>query len=343
LVCSIFRWREEHFGYDAPVSDECEHSTEAIVENVFEPVSVTPIATKVLFVDKPLFQNCQQLTIVAVTATCASEKRSNWGRMLKEISRSPSLSAVAKEQIKSGILSGALKLGTHLVETQLAKQFQISRGPLREALNSLAADGFVDIKPGRGAFVINPSVDEMQDMIVLRAVLNGMAARYATASNVLELFETFDRALTAMRAATENDDETAFFDAHWLFFETLFAASNAVLNKAWSSLHGLFDIYVRRMGRPFFPLPCLLAWCESFVALFRAGDINEAEAVLRSQSLLAGFQVLERPIPVELLGYVTHEIQRDGRVTPFDRAAYLARSKSEIANRKVAGRALGAR
>lgn len=263
--------------------------------------------------------------------------------MLKEISRSPSLSAVAKEQIKSGILSGSLRLGTHLVETQLAKQFQISRGPLREALNSLAADGFVEIKPGRGAFVINPSVDEMQDMIVLRAMLNGMAARYAAASRDPELFATFDRALADMRAATESDDEIAFFDAHWLFFETLFASSNTVLNKAWSSLHGLFDIYVRRMGRPFFPLPCLLAWCESFVALFRAGDINEAETVLRSQSLLAGFQVLERPIPTELLGYVTHEIQTDGYVTPFDRAAYLRRSKGEIENRRVAGHGRGTR
>lgn len=233
---------------------------------------------------------------------------------LSEISRSPSLSARAKEQIRSGILSGRLKPGVHLVETQLAKQFQISRGPLREALKSLAADGLVDIKPGRGAFVINPSIDEMQDMIVLRAMLNGMAARYAAASESGVLFNDFEAALERMRSAIDADDAVAFFDAHWMFFETMFAASNTVLNKAWSSLHGLFDIYVRRMGRPYLPLPFLLTCCERFLDVFRSGDINEAEAIMRSQSLLAGFCVLERPIPAELAGYVTREICTDGRV-----------------------------
>lgn len=242
--------------------------------------------------------------------------------MLTEINRSPSLSSKAKELIKAGILAGTLKPGSHLIETQLANQFQISRGPLREALKSLAADGFVEIKPGRGAFVIDPSIDEMQDMIVLRAMLNGMAARYAAASDDATLFKAFDDALARMRAAIRDDDETAFFDAHWLFFETMFETSNAVLVKAWSSLHGLFDIYVRRLGRPFLPLPFLLTCCERFVLIFRTSDVNEAEAVMRSQSLLVGFTVIERRIPPELHGYVTRQIRTDGRVVPFDPASF---------------------
>jgi DNA-binding GntR family transcriptional regulator len=233
---------------------------------------------------------------------------------LSEINRSPSLSASARDQIRSGILSGRLKPGAHLVETQLAQQFQISRGPLREALKSLAADGLVEIKPGRGAFVINPSSDEIQDMIVLRSMLNGMAARYAAASDNPALFKAFQDAIERMKVAIKADDEVAFFDAHWMFFETMFAASNPVLNKAWSSLHGIFDIYVRRLGRPYLPLTFLLTCCERFLAVFRSGDVNESEAIMRSQSLLAGFRVLERSIPAELAGYVTREIRADGQV-----------------------------
>src|SRR3546814_20550822 len=89
---------------------------------------------------------------------------------------------MAKQRIQEAIWSGRLAPGAHLVETTLAERFQISRGPLREALRSLAAEGLVEYRPGRGAFVIDPTLDQMQDMIVLRAVLGGMAARYAARS-----------------------------------------------------------------------------------------------------------------------------------------------------------------
>ena len=46
---------------------------------------------------------------------------------------------------------------------------------LREALHRLASEGLVEFPPRRGAFVVNPTLDQMQDMIVLRAMLGGMA------------------------------------------------------------------------------------------------------------------------------------------------------------------------
>ena len=237
--------------------------------------------------------------------------------MLPEIVRTPSLSIKAKDLLKAAIFSGALAPGAHLVETQLAGQFQISRGPIREALKTLSADGLVEIHPGRGAFVVNPTVDEMQDMIVLRAILNGMAARYAASSRNQAMFTRFEAALDHMRAAVGADDEQAFFDGHWMFYEAMYDATNAVLVKAWSSLHGLFEIYVRRLGRPYLPLPVILRCYETFVDLFRNGDMAEAEAVVRSQSLIVGFRVLERRIPPELQGYATREILKDGSIVPY--------------------------
>jgi DNA-binding GntR family transcriptional regulator len=244
--------------------------------------------------------------------------------VLPEIVRTPSLSAKAKESIESAIWSGQLAPGAHLVETQLAGQFHISRGPLREALKTLAAQGLVEIHPGRGAFVANPTADDMQDMIVLRAVLGGMAARYVAASGDRALFARLAEPLERMRTAVARGDERAFFDDHWVFYETMYRATNAVVFRAWSSLHGLIDIYVRRLGRPHLPLARILACYERFLELFRTGDADEAEAVVRSQSLLVGFQVLQRPIPPELYGYVTREILEDGSVATFDPNIELA-------------------
>src|SRR3546814_10683184 len=59
----------------------------------------------------------------------------------------------------------------------------------------------------------------MQDMIVLRAVLGGMAARYAAARKDATLFNALAASLKTMRAAADRDDEKAFFDEHWHFYE----------------------------------------------------------------------------------------------------------------------------
>lgn len=233
---------------------------------------------------------------------------------LPEIVRTPSLSAKAKELIEQAIWSGQLPPGAHLGEMQLAGQFNISRGPLREALKALAAEGLVEIHPGRGAFVVNPSADEMQDMIVLRAVLSGMAARLVTASGDEALFAKLDAALDRMRAAAKRGDERAFFDHHWTYFETMCRATNVFLFRSWSSLHGLINIYVRRLGRPHLPLSRIITCLDRFVVVFRSGDPDEAEALVRSQNLIIGFQVLQRPIPAALQGYVTREILEDGSV-----------------------------
>ena len=243
---------------------------------------------------------------------------------LPAIARTPSLSAKAKELIETAIWSGQLPLGAHLVETQLAGQFHISRGPLREALNALAAEGLVEIQPGRGAFVVNPTAGEMQDMIVLRAVLAGMAARYVASDGDEAVFGKLAASLGRMRDAAMHEDERGFFDQHWAFHETMYRAANPVLFRAWSSLHGLIDIYVRRLGRPHLALASILASQKRFLELFRAGDPDEAEAVVRSQSLLVGFRILERPVPPELYGYVSREILEDGAVVHCDPATEFA-------------------
>lgn len=247
--------------------------------------------------------------------------------MLKEIKRPPSLSAQAKALISNAIFSGDLPPGAHLVETRLAENFQISRGPLREALNALAADGLVEIHRGRGAFVVDPSPDEMQEMIVLRSMLNGMAARYATTRQDAAFLANLDSAVAQMRKAEARADEVAFFDAHWRYYETLFAP-NAALHRAWSTLHGLIDLYIRRIGRPSLSLS-LIRWnSERFVDLFRDGDADLAEAVVRGQTLIVGFAALQRDLPPDLWSYASHALDDKGDVRRFDPAEAFRRQSA---------------
>lgn len=253
---------------------------------------------------------------------------------LPEIVRSPTLAAMAKRLLQEAIWSGRLAPGAHLVETTLAVQFQISRGPLREALRSLAAEGLVEFHPGRGAFVVDPTHEQMQDMIILRAVLGGMAARYVTAKGDASVHEKLEAPIAKMRAAADRGDEKTFFDGHWEFYEILHRAANEFIFRSWQSLYGLINIYVRRLGRPYLPLHHILRDYETFVEILQSGDPDEAEAVLRSQMMRIGFVVLDRPLPPMLYAYVTRHILEDGSIEHFDPAAAEPRAASKVAPKK---------
>lgn len=85
----------------------------------------------------------------------------------------------AYSELRQVLQSGALGPGDRLGEVELAERFGISRTPVREALRRLAADGLVEISPNRGARVVKWSLQEMQEIFELRALLEGKGAEWA--------------------------------------------------------------------------------------------------------------------------------------------------------------------
>ncbi|WP_020380228.1 GntR family transcriptional regulator [Nocardiopsis potens] len=69
--------------------------------------------------------------------------------------------------------------GQHLVENELAERLGVSRQPIREALQRLSNEGWVDLRPGYGAFVHQPGEDEAEQLLAVRGLLEGEAARLA--------------------------------------------------------------------------------------------------------------------------------------------------------------------
>jgi DNA-binding GntR family transcriptional regulator len=81
--------------------------------------------------------------------------------------------------LRQSIISGALAPGMLLRQTELAEEFGTSRIPVREALNSLQAEGLVQIEPNRGAYVTTLSADELREIFDLRVMLETEALRRA--------------------------------------------------------------------------------------------------------------------------------------------------------------------
>jgi DNA-binding GntR family transcriptional regulator len=106
-------------------------------------------------------------------------------------------SAAATELIRLAIVEGRLVPGQRLKEEELAREFGISRTPVREALLVLQAEGLVDAMPNRGATVRAHTAQDLDDLYQLRALLEGFAARRAATrldeAELVQLHESCER------------------------------------------------------------------------------------------------------------------------------------------------------
>jgi DNA-binding GntR family transcriptional regulator len=109
---------------------------------------------------------------------------------VKQVENSQSAVERLFERMRAHIIEGRFAPGQRLVEADLTEQFKISRGPLREAVRRLAAEGLVDITHNRGARVKRLDHTEVLSLYEVREVMEGLAARLAA-----------ERASTAERKA----------------------------------------------------------------------------------------------------------------------------------------------
>lgn len=75
------------------------------------------------------------------------------------------------EILKEEIVTCKIKSGAQLVEQTIADQLNVSRSPVREAIQLLAGDGLVVIIPNKGAFVKKPTLEELDEMLEMRQLL----------------------------------------------------------------------------------------------------------------------------------------------------------------------------
>ena len=82
-------------------------------------------------------------------------------------------------QLADEIVRGALPPGAGLDETDIARRFNVSRTPVREALRQLVASGLVDARAHRGAVVARPSIERLTGMFEAMAELEALCAGLA--------------------------------------------------------------------------------------------------------------------------------------------------------------------
>jgi DNA-binding GntR family transcriptional regulator len=107
--------------------------------------------------------------------------------------------------IKERILSDHLRAGEPVVADALARELQLSRTPIREALLQLAQEGFLEIRPRMGTFVAPLDVRRIHEMYQVRKVLEGAAARQAADFADPVALASLERELRELRTETSED------------------------------------------------------------------------------------------------------------------------------------------
>jgi DNA-binding GntR family transcriptional regulator len=158
------------------------------------------------------------------------------------LSRAERLASILRERIMSGVY----RPGERIREQVLQKEFGYSNGPVREALQIVAAAGLAERAPWQGVRVLDLNAREILELFQLRAALMQylveLAARHGTDEVLAEsgaLKESLKRTFHATSEAGHPPAFTGEFSA-WL----LKAAGNATIGKVWDNTISRSQVYV---------------------------------------------------------------------------------------------------
>jgi DNA-binding GntR family transcriptional regulator len=137
--------------------------------------------------------------------------------------------------LSEGILTGKYRPGDRLNESQIARELNISRIPVREALSQLQEQGLVQNRERRGMFVTQMGPQEVEHMFCLRLLLEGEVVRLARAHMAADVRQELEGIMARMEAWDGDLLESAALDLQ--FHRTLSRASgNPYLERALNTL-----------------------------------------------------------------------------------------------------------
>ncbi|MFE0633161.1 GntR family transcriptional regulator [Streptomyces sp. NPDC058864] len=185
------------------------------------------------------------------------------------------------------IISGSLTPGQHLVEAELAEHLGVSRQPVREALQRLQTDGWVDLRPAQGAFVHSPTEEEAAQLLGVRSVLETYSARLAAENakpeDVERLWELQEEGVAAL-AAGDVERLVAANTALHSFITSV--AANAVLAELISQVSRKVRWYYTPIAKP----RGKDAWNEhaQLIRAIAKGDTDRAGEIMRKHTERTG-------------------------------------------------------
>jgi DNA-binding GntR family transcriptional regulator len=156
------------------------------------------------------------------------------------------------QELKRRILGGQLPPRTRLVELRLAQDLDVSRTPVREALKRLMAERLVSVDPVGGIVVTHVDDQELEEIYMIREVLDGLAARLAAQRATAIEVRKFRRLMAIMGENVERGQLDAVVQGNIMFHDLLHQAAG---NDRLRTLSKDLANFVRRFSVESFASP----------------------------------------------------------------------------------------
>ena len=156
----------------------------------------------------------------------------------QEVTDKFSLRGRVFHKIREDILSGKYKDNEELKEVAIGEELGVSRTPVREAFRQLELEGLIHIIPNKGAYVTGITVKDVKDIYMMRSLLEGLCAKWATENISKEQLEEMEENvyLAEFHASKGNTQQLADLDNR--FHEIMYEACNSkMLEKQLRDFH----------------------------------------------------------------------------------------------------------
>lgn len=188
-------------------------------------------------------------------------------------------------QLRLGIITGTIAGGTHLTEDALATRFDVSRGPIRDALRQLQSEGLLKSRRKR-LYARSLGFEGVEELYELREALETLAIRLAIARASSKEWDGVQAIVDRMRVAGENGDFDTFADADMDFHTAFYDLSrNKRLREAWRPYQQTFSILFELSNTP--DIPAATADHQGFLDVIRTADADAAVKRLHMHLTLA--------------------------------------------------------
>lgn len=148
------------------------------------------------------------------------------------------ISETAYIAIQNLIVTGRLRPGSMISENELREELNCGRTPIREALQRLKIEGFVEIHPRRGALVTTIDIRQQLELLEVRRPLEELMVRLAARRATAEQRERMQLLANELEAAVMRDDRQKYLGINRATHEIEAEASrNAMLIKTISQVH----------------------------------------------------------------------------------------------------------
>ena len=193
---------------------------------------------------------------------------------------------LAFEKIRNAIFAGKYPPGHQLKEEELAKRFEVSRTPVRQAIRLLADQGLVEIRSNRRSYVTEVNETQFEQQFDLLAFLESYSAGLSAERSSKDDIERLKELNTGMRETIESADNTRFLELNAEFHQIIHdnSGSDKVLELLKRIIQFPHNLYLKFGQIPHWHNAKSVIEHQQIIEALESGDRTFAEVRMKAHT-----------------------------------------------------------